>query len=261
MQVRVVACVEDRVKEAIRKNAEFFVNTAGRARRAVPRDRARHAATSRRSTPTRIVARRRSAAHRPDRRAALRVPRLDHRAAARRQGRHPRLPQVGRVGGAHARRDPQGEPGRDRAPARQRRRAHRGGGAAARRRSSAGVGDASQLRATLGQHRGALGVDQARHRSAASPRPRRRSTASTDVTSDRRPRRAATSWSRRSTSSIVVGDKARAASTADAQAWSPTSRKGKGTAGALLVDQQIYDDLKELVRDLKRNPWKFFWKE
>ncbi|MCS6915622.1 MAG: MlaD family protein [Myxococcales bacterium] len=38
-------------------------------------------------------------------------------------------------------------------------------------------------------------------------------------------------------------------------------RKGRGTAGALLVDQQIYDDLKELVRDLKRNPWKFFWKE
>jgi len=38
-------------------------------------------------------------------------------------------------------------------------------------------------------------------------------------------------------------------------------RKGKGTAGALLVDEQIYDDLKELVRDLKRNPWKFFWKE
>ena len=32
-------------------------------------------------------------------------------------------------------------------------------------------------------------------------------------------------------------------------------------AGALLVEQQIYDDLKELVRDLKRNPWKFFWKE
>ena len=38
-------------------------------------------------------------------------------------------------------------------------------------------------------------------------------------------------------------------------------RKGKGTAGALLVDPQIYDDLRELTRDLKRNPWKFFWKE
>ena len=38
-------------------------------------------------------------------------------------------------------------------------------------------------------------------------------------------------------------------------------RHGKGTAGALLVEPQIYDDLKELARDLKRNPWKFFWKE
>jgi phospholipid/cholesterol/gamma-HCH transport system substrate-binding protein len=48
---------------------------------------------------------------------------------------------------------------------------------------------------------------------------------------------------------------------ADAQALMSDVKKGKGTAGALLVDQQIYDDLKELVRDLKRNPWKFFWKE
>lgn len=47
----------------------------------------------------------------------------------------------------------------------------------------------------------------------------------------------------------------------DAQALMGDIKKGKGTAGALLVDQQIYDDLKELVRDLKRNPWKFFWKE
>jgi phospholipid/cholesterol/gamma-HCH transport system substrate-binding protein len=47
----------------------------------------------------------------------------------------------------------------------------------------------------------------------------------------------------------------------DAQVVMANIRQGKGTAGALLVDQQIYDDLKELVRDLKRNPWKFFWKE
>lgn len=47
----------------------------------------------------------------------------------------------------------------------------------------------------------------------------------------------------------------------DAQVVMAQIRAGKGTAGALLVDEQIYDDLKELVRDLKRNPWKFFWKE
>lgn len=38
-------------------------------------------------------------------------------------------------------------------------------------------------------------------------------------------------------------------------------RAGKGTAGALLSKDDIYSDLRELIRDLKRNPWKFFWKE
>lgn len=38
-------------------------------------------------------------------------------------------------------------------------------------------------------------------------------------------------------------------------------RAGKGTAGKLLVRDDIYADVKELVRDLRRNPWKFFWKE
>ena len=59
---------------------------------------------------------------------------------------------------------------------------------------------------------------------------------------------------------VVVGDKAEKMTT-DAQSLVADIKKGKGTAGALLVDPQIYDDLKELVRDLKRNPWKFFWKE
>jgi phospholipid/cholesterol/gamma-HCH transport system substrate-binding protein len=38
-------------------------------------------------------------------------------------------------------------------------------------------------------------------------------------------------------------------------------RAGKGTAGALLAREEVYADLKEMVRDLKRNPWKFLWKE
>ena len=38
-------------------------------------------------------------------------------------------------------------------------------------------------------------------------------------------------------------------------------RAGKGTAGALLAKDELYSDLRELIRDLKRNPWKFFWKE
>ena len=36
---------------------------------------------------------------------------------------------------------------------------------------------------------------------------------------------------------------------------------GKGTAGALLVRDEVYADLKEMVRDLRRNPWKLFWKD
>jgi len=38
-------------------------------------------------------------------------------------------------------------------------------------------------------------------------------------------------------------------------------RGGKGTAGALLSRDELYSDLRELIRDLKRNPWKLFWKE
>src|SRR5580698_1624651 len=38
-------------------------------------------------------------------------------------------------------------------------------------------------------------------------------------------------------------------------------RAGKGTAGALLSKDELYADLREMIRDLKRNPWKFFWKE
>jgi phospholipid/cholesterol/gamma-HCH transport system substrate-binding protein len=49
--------------------------------------------------------------------------------------------------------------------------------------------------------------------------------------------------------------------TQDGQAIVAGMRKGKGTVGALVADEQLYDDLQELVRDLKHNPWKFFWRE
>ena len=38
-------------------------------------------------------------------------------------------------------------------------------------------------------------------------------------------------------------------------------RRGEGAVGALLTDEEVYDDLRELIRDLKHNPWKFFWRE
>ena len=49
--------------------------------------------------------------------------------------------------------------------------------------------------------------------------------------------------------------------TADAETIVGQIKRGKGTAGALLMDEQLYDDLQEMVRDVKHNPWKFFWRE
>ena len=51
------------------------------------------------------------------------------------------------------------------------------------------------------------------------------------------------------------------AATTDAQSIITHIRQGKGTVGALLMDEQLFDDLQEMVRDLKHNPWKFFWRE
>ena len=47
----------------------------------------------------------------------------------------------------------------------------------------------------------------------------------------------------------------------DAQQIVAHIKKGDGSVGALVMDEQIYDDLQEMVRDLKHNPWKFFWRE
>lgn len=38
-------------------------------------------------------------------------------------------------------------------------------------------------------------------------------------------------------------------------------RRGEGTVGQLMVDEEIYDDLKELIRDIKRHPWKIIWEK
>ncbi len=47
----------------------------------------------------------------------------------------------------------------------------------------------------------------------------------------------------------------------DAQGIVERIRRGEGTVGALIADEEVYDDLKELLRELKRNPWRFFWRE
>lgn len=38
-------------------------------------------------------------------------------------------------------------------------------------------------------------------------------------------------------------------------------KKGEGTVGALLTEREIYDDLKEMLRNIKQRPWKIVWKE
>lgn len=36
---------------------------------------------------------------------------------------------------------------------------------------------------------------------------------------------------------------------------------GKGTVGALMTDEELYDDMKELMKVIKKRPWKIIWKE
>ena len=47
----------------------------------------------------------------------------------------------------------------------------------------------------------------------------------------------------------------------DAAAIVAHIKAGRGTAGALVMDETLFDDLQELMRDLKHNPWKIMWKE
>lgn len=47
----------------------------------------------------------------------------------------------------------------------------------------------------------------------------------------------------------------------DAKTITGHIKRGRGSVGALVMDEQLFDDLQELARDLKHNPWKFFWKE
>jgi phospholipid/cholesterol/gamma-HCH transport system substrate-binding protein len=47
----------------------------------------------------------------------------------------------------------------------------------------------------------------------------------------------------------------------DAQDLIAHVRQGKGTVGAFVMDEAVYDDVQELLRDIKHNPWKLFWRE
>ncbi|MEO0460806.1 MAG: MlaD family protein [Myxococcota bacterium] len=49
--------------------------------------------------------------------------------------------------------------------------------------------------------------------------------------------------------------------TEDARFLTRSLRRGEGSLGALLRDPTVYEDVKELMRELKRNPWKLLWRE
>lgn len=49
--------------------------------------------------------------------------------------------------------------------------------------------------------------------------------------------------------------------TNDAQSIVAHIKKGDGSIGNMVMSEQLYDDVQELARDLKHNPWKLFWKE
>jgi phospholipid/cholesterol/gamma-HCH transport system substrate-binding protein len=63
------------------------------------------------------------------------------------------------------------------------------------------------------------------------------------------------------TRDLVAAAKGARTLTGDAQQMLERVKSGKGTAGALLSDEALYDDISELVRDLKHNPWKILWKQ
>jgi phospholipid/cholesterol/gamma-HCH transport system substrate-binding protein len=67
-------------------------------------------------------------------------------------------------------------------------------------------------------------------------------------------------YARLATDLSELTSEARAA-THDARDLINHVKSGKGTIGALVMDEALYDDVQELLRDLKHNPWKFFWKE
>lgn len=47
----------------------------------------------------------------------------------------------------------------------------------------------------------------------------------------------------------------------DVKLVSERVRGGQGTIGLLVQDEEIYDDLKEMLRDLKTHPWKLIWRD
>ncbi|MGM0574561.1 MAG: MlaD family protein [Myxococcota bacterium] len=57
----------------------------------------------------------------------------------------------------------------------------------------------------------------------------------------------------------LLGDARHA--TSDVATLTERIERGEGSLGALLQDTELYDDVREMLKDVKRHPWKFLWKE
>ncbi|MFU8803687.1 MAG: MlaD family protein [Bradymonadaceae bacterium] len=60
---------------------------------------------------------------------------------------------------------------------------------------------------------------------------------------------------------VHAGTESLAALSSDAQIVVARVREGDGTVGALLAEREIYEDMKEMLRIIKQQPWKILWKE
>jgi len=47
----------------------------------------------------------------------------------------------------------------------------------------------------------------------------------------------------------------------DVRALMAQIRSGEGTIGGLLADRELFDDIREMMKDIRRHPWKVLWKE
>ena len=47
----------------------------------------------------------------------------------------------------------------------------------------------------------------------------------------------------------------------DAKSIAARVKSGQGTVGAFVMDEAVYDDFQEFLRDIKHNPWKLFWRD
>jgi len=60
---------------------------------------------------------------------------------------------------------------------------------------------------------------------------------------------------------IAVSSQNIEAATGSANTLVTRIEQGEGTVGRILADREMYDDVKEILRTIKRQPWKILWKE